>query len=94
MLILNVGRLLSLGFEKVMLMYTPANSGVNHIIVTLVQIFACPLSKPVLKGRGIVLPLSTAVRQYLRVGSTFRATSTGNTSSAVTMRRGSTFPAM
>ena len=36
MLILNVGRLLSLGFEKVLLMYTPANSGVSDIIDTLV----------------------------------------------------------
>ena len=36
MLILNVGRLLSLGFEKVLLMYTPANSGVSDILDTLV----------------------------------------------------------
>jgi putative aldouronate transport system permease protein len=36
MLILNVGRLLSLGFEKVLLMYTPANSLVSDIIDTLV----------------------------------------------------------
>ena len=36
MLILNVGRLLSLGFEKVLLMYTPSNSGVSDIIDTLV----------------------------------------------------------
>jgi putative aldouronate transport system permease protein len=36
MLIINVGRLLSLGFEKVLLMYTPANSGVSDIIDTLV----------------------------------------------------------
>lgn len=36
MLILEVGRLLSLGFEKVLLMYTPANSGVSDIIDTLV----------------------------------------------------------
>lgn len=36
MLILNVGRLLSLGFEKVLLMYTPANSSVSDIIDTLV----------------------------------------------------------
>jgi len=36
MLIMNVGRLLSLGFEKVLLMYTPANSGVSDILDTLV----------------------------------------------------------
>lgn len=36
MLILNVGRLLSLGFEKVLLMYTPSNSMVSDIIDTLV----------------------------------------------------------
>ncbi|MFA6785532.1 MAG: ABC transporter permease subunit [Sphaerochaeta sp.] len=36
MLILNVGRLLSLGFEKVLLMYTPDNSMVSDIIDTLV----------------------------------------------------------
>lgn len=36
MLILNVGRMLSLGFEKVLLMYTPSNSGVSDIIDTLV----------------------------------------------------------
>jgi putative aldouronate transport system permease protein len=36
MLILEVGRLLSLGFEKVLLMYTPANSEVSDIIDTLV----------------------------------------------------------
>lgn len=36
MLILNVGRLLGLGFEKVLLMYTPANSLVSDIIDTLV----------------------------------------------------------
>lgn len=36
MLILNVGRALSLGFEKVLLMYTPSNSEVSDIIDTLV----------------------------------------------------------
>ena len=36
MLILSVGRLLSLGFEKVLLMYTPSNSSVSDIIDTLV----------------------------------------------------------
>lgn len=36
MLILEVGRLLSLGFEKVLLMYTPSNSSVSDIIDTLV----------------------------------------------------------
>lgn len=36
MLILNVGRMLSLGFEKVLLMYTPSNSKVSDIIDTLV----------------------------------------------------------
>ena len=36
MFILNMGRLLSLGFEKVLLMYTPSNSGVSDIIDTLV----------------------------------------------------------
>lgn len=36
MFILNVGRLLSLGFEKVLLMYTPSNSYVSDIIDTLV----------------------------------------------------------
>ena len=36
MFILNVGRLLSLGFEKVLLMYTPSNSAVSDIIDTLV----------------------------------------------------------
>ena len=36
MLILNIGRLLSVGFEKVLLMYTPSNSGVSDIIDTLV----------------------------------------------------------
>lgn len=36
MLILNVGRMLSLGFEKVLLMYTPSNSNVSDIIDTLV----------------------------------------------------------
>ncbi len=36
MFILNVGRLLSLGFEKVLLMYTPSNSTVSDIIDTLV----------------------------------------------------------
>jgi len=36
MLILNIGRMLSLGFEKVLLMYTPSNSGVSDIIDTLV----------------------------------------------------------
>lgn len=36
MLIMNVGHLLSLGFEKVLLMYSPANSSVSDIIDTLV----------------------------------------------------------
>lgn len=36
MLILNVGRMLSLGFEKVLLMYTPSNSAVSDILDTLV----------------------------------------------------------
>lgn len=36
MFILNVGRLLSLGFEKVLLMYTPSNSVVSDILDTLV----------------------------------------------------------
>ena len=36
MFILNVGRLLSLGFEKVLLMYTPSNSSVSDILDTLV----------------------------------------------------------
>lgn len=36
LLILNVGHMLSLGFEKVLLMYTPTNSGVSDIIDTLV----------------------------------------------------------
>ena len=36
MLIMNVGRLLSLGYEKVLLMYTPANSGVSDILDTLI----------------------------------------------------------
>ena len=36
MFILNVGRLLSLGFEKVLLMYTPSNSTVSDILDTLV----------------------------------------------------------
>lgn len=36
MLILNVGRMLSLGFEKVLLMYTPSNSQVSDILETLV----------------------------------------------------------
>ena len=36
MLIMNVGHMLSLGFEKVLLMYTPSNSSVSDIIDTLV----------------------------------------------------------
>ena len=36
MLILNIGRLLSLGFEKVLLMYTSSNSSLSDIIDTLV----------------------------------------------------------
>lgn len=36
MLILQVGRMLSLGFEKVLLLYTPANSVVSDILDTLV----------------------------------------------------------
>ena len=36
MLILNVGRMLSIGYEKVLLMYTPSNSTVSDIIDTLV----------------------------------------------------------
>ena len=36
MLILNVGNILSLGFEKILLMYTPANSGVSDILDTMV----------------------------------------------------------
>ena len=36
MLILNVGSILSLGFEKILLMYTPANSGVSDILDTMV----------------------------------------------------------
>lgn len=36
MLILNIGRLLSLGYEKILLMYTPSNSPVSDIIDTLV----------------------------------------------------------
>lgn len=36
MLILNLGRMLSLGFEKVLLLYTPNNSPVSDIIDTLV----------------------------------------------------------
>lgn len=36
MLIMNVGHLLSLGFEKVLLMYSPANSSVSDILDTLV----------------------------------------------------------
>lgn len=36
MLILQIGRMLSLGFEKVLLLYTPANSTVSDILDTLV----------------------------------------------------------
>lgn len=36
MLILNIGRLLSLGFEKILLLYTPSNSQVSDILDTLV----------------------------------------------------------
>lgn len=36
MLILNVGSILSLGFEKVLLLYTDANAGVSDILDTLV----------------------------------------------------------
>lgn len=36
MLILNVGSILSLGFEKILLMYTPANSAVSDILDTMV----------------------------------------------------------
>ncbi len=36
MLILNIGRLLSIGFEKVLLLYTPQNSVVSDIIDTFV----------------------------------------------------------
>lgn len=36
MLIMNIGHILSLGFEKVLLMYTPANSSVSDILDTLV----------------------------------------------------------
>jgi putative aldouronate transport system permease protein len=36
MLILQVGRMLTLGFEKVLLLYTPANSPVSDILDTLV----------------------------------------------------------
>lgn len=36
MLILDVGRLLNVGFEKVLLMYTPNNAGVSDVINTLV----------------------------------------------------------
>lgn len=36
MLILQIGRILSLGFEKVLLLYTPSNAGVSDIIDTLV----------------------------------------------------------
>lgn len=36
MLILDIGRLLSLGFEKVLLMYTPNNAQVSDILNTLV----------------------------------------------------------
>ena len=36
MLILEIGHMLSLGFEKVLLMYTPSNSSVSDIIDTLV----------------------------------------------------------
>lgn len=36
MLILDIGHILSLGFEKVLLMYTPSNSSVSDIIDTLV----------------------------------------------------------
>jgi putative aldouronate transport system permease protein len=36
MLILQVGRMLSLGFEKVLLLYTPANSTTSDILDTLV----------------------------------------------------------
>jgi putative aldouronate transport system permease protein len=36
LLILNIGSMLSLGFEKILLMYTPSNSSVSDIIDTLV----------------------------------------------------------
>ena len=36
MLILNVGSILTLGFEKILLMYTPINAGVSDILDTLV----------------------------------------------------------
>jgi putative aldouronate transport system permease protein len=36
MLILQIGRMLTLGFEKVLLLYTPANSSVSDILDTLV----------------------------------------------------------
>lgn len=36
MLILSIGRMLTLGFEKVLLLYTPANSVVSDILDTLV----------------------------------------------------------
>ncbi len=36
MLILQIGHMLTLGFEKVLLLYTPANSNVSDILDTLV----------------------------------------------------------
>ena len=36
MLILNIGRMLSLGFEKILLLYTPSNSHISDILDTLV----------------------------------------------------------
>lgn len=57
------------------------------------------LSRPFSRNR-VTMPRAARRRrappegQYLRVGSTFRATSAGNTSSAVTMRMGRSLPAM
>ncbi len=46
MFILKVGHLLSLGFEKVLLMYTPSNSVVSDIIDTYVYRMSIAATAP------------------------------------------------
>lgn len=74
MLIMNVGHMLSLGFEKVLLMYTPSNSGVSDIIDTLVyrhrpcqpELFLCDGHWPVQRHcRPDLVTSSNAVSRKL-----------------------------
>ena len=76
MLILEIGRVLSVGFEKVLLMYSPANSSVSDVLQTLVY------RTGLAQGRNY--SLATAIGLFTSVVSLILITTANYTSKKLT----------